>query len=166
MSEPDVIRLLLARRDNYDISHIARVKGRIYHLVMADQHYNAVVLPSSFDYYQRRYHLAKVPPTMCICLIHDTVLTIPCLSLLKGNFAHAYDLPEQITDVESQRKSPLGSRVLLGMYLCGMRVAQEMVADLPTTTRKRYIRRAQALGKRTQGRPVATLSPVQTGGTI
>lgn len=159
MREIDVVRLLLARRDNYEISSVTRLKGRLYHVMMGMEHYTAVVLLSSFDYYQRRYHLAEVPPTLCICLLHDTVLSIPCLSLMKGNLARAYELPEQIVDVEQQRASKTGSQVLLGMYLTGMRVAQEMVAGLPLTTRKRYLRRAQALGKRMRGRPVATIKP-------
>jgi hypothetical protein len=156
MNEKDVLQLLLARRDNYEVSSVTHLRGRIYRVIMGSNHYTAVVIPSSFEYYQRRYHLANVPPTLCICLIHDTVLAIPCLSLLKGNLAHAYELPEQITDIEQQRTSRTGSQVLLGMYLTGMRVGQEMVASLPLTTKKRYLRRVQALGKRMRGRPVAT----------
>jgi hypothetical protein len=157
MTEDDVLRLLLARRDNYEISQIAHLKGRLYRVIMGEKHYTAVVLFSSFDYYQRRYHLAKQVPTLCICFSHDTVLPFPCLSLVKGNLALAYELPEKITDIETQRTSRTGSQVLLGMYLSGVRLAQDLVDSLPPTTRKRYLRRVEALGKRRRGRPVSTL---------
>lgn len=157
MNETDVIRLLLARRENYEITHVAHLKGRIYRVVMGNNHYNAVVVVSSFEYYQRRYHLAKELPTLCLCFVHDTVIPLPCLSLVKGNLALAYELPEKITNVETQRTSRTGSQVLLGMYLSGVRVAQDLIDDLPATTRKRYLKRVESLGKRARGRPVSTL---------
>lgn len=157
MNEADVVRLLLARRDNYEITQLAHLKGRMYRVVMRNNHYNAVVVVSSFEYYQRRYHLAKDTPTLCICFTHNTVLPLPCLSLVKGNLALAYELPEKITDVEAQRSSQTGSQVLLGMYLSGVRLAQDLIDNLPATTRKRYLKRVEALGKRARGRPVSTV---------
>lgn len=157
MNEADVISLLLARRENYEISQIAHLKGRMYRVVLGNNHYNAVVIVSSFEYYQRRYHLAKEVPTLCICFTHDTVLPLPCLSLVKGNFALAYELPEKITDVEQQRTSRTGSQVLLGMYLSGVRLAQDLIDSFPATTRKRYLKRVEALSRRARGRPVSTV---------
>jgi hypothetical protein len=91
---------------------------------------------------------------------HTTVLPVAVLSLRAGNFARPYELPESIVDVEAQRKSKTGSQVLLGMYLCGMKSAQTLVnTSLPPTTRRRYLARAQALGKRTRGKPVGGNAP-------
>jgi hypothetical protein len=73
-----------------------------------------------------------------------------------GNLAEAYDLPEDIDDVEAQRHSRTGSRVLLGMYISGLRRAQDIIKDLKPTTRKRYLQKAKELGKRRRGRPVDT----------
>jgi hypothetical protein len=156
IQESDVLRLLLGRRDNYEISALSRKKGRLYTLVMNGKHYTAVVLVSSFEYYQKRYHITKSPPDLVVCFHHTTVLPCACLSLAKGNFAQPYDLPEQIKDVERQRFGKTGSQVLLGMYISGMRTAQEILfADnFPATTRKRYLQKAKALGRRSRGRPV------------
>jgi hypothetical protein len=92
-----------------------------------------------------------------VCFWHDTVLAIPCLSLAKGNFAQAYELPEKITDLETQRMTRLGSQVLLGMYIVGMRVAQEMIDALPKVSRWRYLNRAKTLAEKQPGRPVAVV---------
>lgn len=154
MKETDVLRLFLARRDNYGVSSITPLHGRLYTVEMNGVQYRAVMLLHSFAYYELRYHIAPVPPTLVICYQHDTVVSIPVLSLKVGNFAHAYELPEEITDVEAQRNSQRGSQVLLGMYLSGMKVAQTMVNGLPGSTKNRYLRKAKLLGKRKRGRPV------------
>ena len=70
-----------------------------------------------------------------------------------------YDLPGGYTDPEKQRRrSKIGSQVLLGMYLCGMKEGQVLVNSFQPTTRKRYVERATALGRRLRGRPVDTQS--------
>jgi len=157
MTELEVFRLLLARRDNYGISEIAHIGGRAYSLIMAGRPYTAVILPTSFDFYQLRYHIAKRVPDLVICFQHDTVVPVMCLSLKAGRIAKPCDLPTGIIDVERQRhRSKIGSQVLLGMYLCGVRSAQKLVNELPARSRRRYIERARELGKRTRGRPVDT----------
>jgi hypothetical protein len=154
MQHGDIFNLFLARRDNYNVTSITRVRGG-YDIVMNGEHYRAVVLPTSFSFYERRYHLAKRVPSLVICFEHNTVLPIHTLSLRAGNLAQPYELPTSITDIEHQRASKTGARVLLGMYLSGMRVAQTLISELPTTSKKRYLQKAQALSKRTRGRPVA-----------
>ncbi|SRR6266571_3179151 len=161
MNELDVSRLLLARRENYGISEIAHISGRAYSVVMNGHCYNAVVVPTSFDFYQMRYHLAKRVPDLVICFEHTTVLPVCCLSMKAGRIAEPYDLPGGITDVEKQRhRSKIGSQVLLGMYLCGMREAQAIIhhKDFPPRSRRRYIEKARLLGKRNRGRPVDTIA--------
>jgi hypothetical protein len=154
--ESDVLRLMLGRRENYGVSSLSHRKGRLYSIVMNEQHYNGVVLVSSFEYYQKRYHITRSPPDLVVCFSHNTVLPCACLSLAKGNFARPYDLPESITDVERQRFGKTGSQVLLGMYISGMRVAQDILfaENFPPTTRRRYLQKARELGKRSRGRPV------------
>ncbi|HTD20449.1 MAG TPA: hypothetical protein VK667_13070 [Ktedonobacteraceae bacterium] len=161
MNELDVFRLLLARRENYGISEIAHISGRAYNLIMNGRTYKAVVLPRSFDFYEMRYHIAKRVPELIICFVHDTVVPVACLSLKSGRIALPYELPAHITNVETQRhRSKIGSQCLLGMYLCGMRAAQDIIhhKDFPKTTRKRYIQRAKELGKRRPGRPVNSIA--------
>ena len=159
MNELDVFRLLLARRDNYDISEIAHMSGRAYSVVMKGKRYNAVVLPTSFDFYQMRYHIARHVPDLVICFTHNTVLSVMCLSLKAGKIAMPYDLPTGITDVVRQRhRSKIGSQCLLGQYLIGVKAAQDIISKLPPRTKRRYIERARQLGKRTRGRPVDTIA--------
>jgi len=159
MTELDVFRLLLARRDNYGITEIAHISGRAYSVIMEGRRYNAVVVPDSFDFYERRYHIARYVPDLVICFQHDTVLAVTCLSLKSGRIAEPYDLPTGITDVERQRhRSKIGSQVLLGMYLCGVRTAQDIISKLPPRSKRRYIERARQLGKCTRGRPVDTIA--------
>ena len=162
MKELDVVGLLLARRDNYEVSNIRPLHGNMYSVTMQEQSYLAVVLLSSFDYYEKRYHLAKVLPSLVICFEHNTVLPIPVLSLRAGNLAKPYELPVsvEIPDLEVKRRSKLAHKVLLGMSMSGMKAAQAIVKDLPETTRRRYTSELKALGKRGRGRPVG-LPPAQ-----
>jgi len=159
MNELDVFRLLLARRDNYGITEIAHVSGRAYNLVMNGRTYNAVILPNSFSFYERRYHISKHIPELVVCFQHDTVLDVSCLSLKSSRIANPRELPEGITDVLRQRhRSKIGSQCLLGQYLIGVKSAQDIVSKFKPTTRKRYIERARELGKRRPGRPVNTIA--------
>ncbi len=161
MTELEVFRLLLARRDNYGISEIVHSSGRAHSLIMRGRQYNAVIIPRSFDFYEMRYHIARHVPTLIICFQHDTVVPVMCLSLKAGRIAMPYELPAQITNVEAQRhRSKIGSQCLLGMYLCGMKSAQNIIhhKDFPKTTRKRYLQRAKELGKRRPGRPVNSIA--------
>jgi hypothetical protein len=122
---------------------------------MRGKTYNAVVLPTSFDFYGKRYHLARQVPDLIICFVHDTVVAVTCLSLRSGRIALPFDLPEKIKDVELQRhRSKVGSQCLLGMYLSGMRQAMAIIDRLPPRSKRRYIERARALGRRAPGRPV------------
>jgi uncharacterized protein YqiB (DUF1249 family) len=161
MNELEVFRLLLARRENYSISEIHHISGRAYSLVMEGRRYTAVILPRSFDFYEMRYHLARHVPDLVICFAHDTVVPVTCLSLKAGRIALPYDLPAQITNIEAQRhRSKIGSQVLLGMYMLGMKAAQDIIhdKDFPKTTRKRYLQRAKELSNRRPGRPVDTIA--------
>lgn len=152
--ESIVLNALVARRENYNVSSISHNTGRYYEVVMNGERHNAVVLFSSFEYYERRYHLAEIQPTLCICMIHNTVLPVACLALRMSNFAEPYEIPEIIKDIASQRHGKTGCRVLLGQYILGVHNAIDFVEDLPDTTRKRYQRKAKALAQRDRGRPV------------
>lgn len=157
MTELDVLRLLLARRENYGISELVPISGRAYSLVMGMRAYTAIIVTNSFNFYQLRYHIIKRPPDLVICFVHDTVVPVTCLSLKAGRIAMPYDLPAHIRNVERQRRgSKTVSQVLLGMYLCGMQDAQKLVNKLPDRTRRRYLQRAKELGRRKAGRPVDT----------
>jgi DUF917 family protein len=117
MTELDVLRLLLARRENYSITDIQHISGRAYSIVMRGKMYNAVILPNSFSFYELRYHIAKRLPDLIVCFTHDTVVPITCLSLKAGRIALPYDLPAHIRNVETQRRGcKVGSQVLLGAY--------------------------------------------------
>jgi hypothetical protein len=154
MEERDVLRMLLARSDNYSVARVKAVRGRLYDITMNGQLYRALILVHSFSYYELRYHVSLVRPTLVVCYIHDSVLPIPVLSTRIGNYAQAYELPEQITDIATQRATKVGSQVLLGMYMSGVRSAQEIFKELPVSTRNRYLQRVEELGKRKRGKPV------------
>jgi hypothetical protein len=155
MKELDVVRAVMARADNYAITSIKPTYGRFWSVIMNNEQYNAVVLVHSFEYYERRYHVAKtMKPTLILCFVHDTVVPVPVLSMRAGNFAKAYELPTEIEDIETQRWSKTGAQVLLGMYISGVRLAQTIVKELPPSTRNRYLQRVEDLSKRKRGRPV------------
>lgn len=156
MKEIDILRMFEARSDNYSVSSVSHVRGRAYFVIMAGKHYNAVVLLNSFQYYELKYHIAKNQPTLIICYQHNTVVPIPVLSLKAGRHAKPYELPEEITDVEEQRFTMTGCRVLLGMYISGVRFAQDLIKSLKPTTKARYLQKAKDLSVRRRGRPVDT----------
>src|SRR5271157_1179449 len=143
MREIDILRMFEARADNYAISSISHIRGRAYSFVMSGKQYNAVVLNTSFDYYQLQYHLSKAKPNFIVCYQHNTVVPVPVLSLKAGRFAKEYELPEEIVDVESQRFTKIGCRVLLGQYISGVRSAQDLIKNFPYTTKARYLQRAK-----------------------
>lgn len=153
MQTSDVLRLFLARLDNYAAT-ITPLHGRMYAVTLGADRYAAVLLPCSFDHYRLRYHLADEQPELIICFDHDTVVPVPVLSLRAGNFARAYELPETITDIDRQRRTKTGAQVLLGMYLSGMRAAQSILSELPASTRRRYLHKAKQFGRRKRSRPV------------
>jgi hypothetical protein len=156
MTEREVLNLLLARRDNYDISEVRHVYGRVYSIVMNNRELVALVLPRAFDFYELRYHLCKELPDMVICHQQDTVLAMACIDLKSGRIAEPYALPTKIRNVETQRfRSKSGSQCLLGMLMCGMKMAHSILDRLPATTAKRYRARAKALSKRKAGKPVS-----------
>ena len=154
MKVTDVMGLFLARRENYNVSDIRHLHGDMWHVTMEGKPYTAVVLLKSFEYYEKRYHLAKEVPTLVLCFQHNTALPIHALALREGEFTKPFELPTEITDIEVQRVTKQGHKVLLGMYLSGMKIAQDMVRNLPPTTRKRYLSEAETYGKRTRGKPV------------
>jgi hypothetical protein len=159
MTEREVLNLLLARRDNYDITEIRHVFGRAYSLVMNNRELIALVLPRAFDFYEMRYHLCKELPDMVICHQQDTVLAMACIDLKSGRIAEPYALPNKIRNVEEQRhRSKTGSQCLLGMLMCGVKMAHSILDRLPATTAKRYRARAKALSKRRPGKPVVIAS--------
>jgi hypothetical protein len=154
MEERDVLHMLLARADNYGISDVQPIRGRLYSVIMNGERYTAVVLVHSFAYYEKRYHISLNKPTLIVCYVHDTVVPIPVLSTRAGNFAQAYELPAEIEDIQTQRSSKIGAQVLLGMYISGVRLAQAIIKELPVSTRNRYLQKVEALGRRKRGRPV------------
>jgi hypothetical protein len=156
MQEIDVVRLLMARTDNYGISRVFPLRGRLYTVTMNEEDYTAVVLTHSFAYYEKRYHISQHKPTLIVCYVHDTVVPIPVLSMRAGNFAKAYELPAEIEDIEKQRLSKTGAHVFIGMYISGVRLAQTMMKELPVSTRNRYLQKVKALGRRKRGRPVGS----------
>ena len=158
MKEVDVLRMLHARADNYGITAIDLICGRLYSVTMNGEVYKAVVLLHSFGYYEKRYHISPNKPTMIVCYVHDTVVPIPVLSTRVGNFAQAYELPEEIEDIQAQRWSKTGSQVLVGMYISGVRLAQTIMKELPVSTRNRYLQKVENLGRRKKGRPVGIVS--------
>ena len=160
MKERDVLGLLYARRDNYEVGQITPFHGNMYRVTVKKQDYTAVVLLSSFDYYSKRYHLGKIVPSFVICFEHNTVLPLPVLSLRAGNLAEPYELPltVELADLAMKRRSKLAHKVLLGMALSGMKAAQVILRDLPETTRRRYTSELKSFGKRGRGKPVG-LSP-------
>jgi len=157
MTENDVMRIFLSRRDSYRVSEIQHISGHKYEIVMEGKRYSAVVLPSSFSFYLKRYHLAKCMPSLVISFTHDTILPVSCLSMDDSHLALPLDLPARIRNMDQQRhKSKAGSQVVLGGFMAGERSAVKLVNGLSPRSRRRYVERAKELGKRRRGRPVAS----------
>lgn len=154
--EANILRSLEAKSDHYEVAGIQHIRGRVYTVTMKGEHYKAVVLSSSYLYYELQYHIARQKPEMIICHAHDTVVPIPVVSMKTGKIMQKYELPEEVTDIEEQRFTKTGCRVLLGMYLSGVRYAQDLVKTLPDTTKARYLQKAKDLSHRRRGRPVDT----------
>lgn len=93
MTELDVFRLLLVRRENYGITEIVPRSGRAYSLIMNGRSHTAIIVTNSFLFYELRYHIIKKPPDLVICFTHDSVLPVAVLSLKASRIANPYELP-------------------------------------------------------------------------
>src|ERR1700730_11840553 len=87
LSRQDTHNLLLAQLRSLDLKVVAVYRQFLWSVEIEDQGrktYTAVILPTSFDYWRRRYHLAQHPPGLIICYEHDTCINVPVLSLHDG----------------------------------------------------------------------------------
>jgi len=71
-----------------------------------------------------------------------------------------YELPEEITDIEEAGLVDWIPRAI-GMYISGVRRAQDIIKDLKPTTKARYLQKAKELGQRKRGRPVDTIAKLE-----
>ncbi len=157
MSRQDVHNLLLAQLKSLELQVVTVHSQFLWSVEIADQGehktYTAVILPSSFDYWRRRYHLAKHPPTLVICYEHDSCLNLPVLSLHDGYLYAPCHFPHWFGDYEA-RATRRGKQIFLGALLSGVGSAFAALDRLPRSTRYRYHNDLKLLRRKKRGRPV------------
>jgi hypothetical protein len=118
-----------------------------------EKEHTAVILSTSFEYWQHRYHLAKHPPELVICYTHDTCCNVPVLSLHDGYLYAPCQFPSWFSTY-ADRVTRRGKQVFLGALLSGMSSAFAELDRLPRATQYRYHNDLKLLRRKKRGRPV------------
>jgi len=157
MSQQDTYNLLLAQLKSLDLQVIAVHRQFLWQVAIEDQGekktYTAVILPSSFEYWRKRYHLAQHPPELVICYEHDTCVNVPVLSLHDGTLFAPCHFPPGFHDYEA-RSTRRGKQIFLGAILSGVGSALSELDKIPRSTRYRYQNDLKLLRRKKRGRPV------------
>ena|SRR5436309_1092741 len=105
------------------------------------------------EYWTERVHLQKwdQPIQIVICSDRDSCLPVPVVDLAHGTYHDEYSIPVWFSP--DKRSTRAGSAVLLGMLLCGMQAAYDIIDDddFPEPTRYRYLAKMKQLMKRKRG---------------
>jgi len=160
LSRQDTHHLLLAQLNSLDLKVISVYRQFLWQVEIEDpddqgrrKRYTAIILPSSFEYWRRRYHLAKHPPELVICYEHDTCLNVPVLSLHDGTLYAPCHFPPWFSEY-SARRTRRGKQVFLGALLSGVGSAFAALDSLPRSTQYRYHHELKLLRRKRRGRPV------------
>lgn len=140
------------RLSNVEIAGPGRAEHAYRLLVDGTERY-AITLVHSSDYWRGRFHLARknAPAVeMVVCWKHDTVAPVPCLALDESRYYEPHTAPESYT-----KRDRYSSMVIVGGLLCNLAVWHASIADMPVSTRYRYLDRMKEYTRRPRGRPLS-----------
>jgi hypothetical protein len=118
-----------------------------------EEHYNALVLARSSEYWSKRVHLQTTRPRLLLIVSeHDTC--VPCAALdLSSNYLYA---PRECPHWYSPEKRH-GKRchaVLVGQLLAHSEEGMRLLESLPRATQYRILSEVKAFMNNRQGRPL------------
>jgi hypothetical protein len=144
-----VATMLWQQADNLDITDIqASASPYSFFVTRQGKQQYVLILVRSSEFWTKRVHLSPVRPSLLIVWNHDSCLPVDVISLKTGVLSPAY------SNQSIQKRSRCTSNILLGMLMCGMQSAYDMLEQLPESSKFRYLARVKALTKRPRGRPL------------
>ena len=130
-----------------------------YRYIVRDQvkggTYTAMVLRSSFDFYEFRLNRGKRRVDLLIVERHNAVVPVRVVSLTDIKDYPPLDVPE-ITRPEAKRRSPDEVNLLLSKLIMNFESAKEELARMDLRTQQRYYKRKQEYLAARIGRPWAS----------
>jgi hypothetical protein len=117
--------------------------------------YNAVVLPTTFDFYEFRLHIGERNIDMLIVERHNAVVPVHVASLSQITVYEPLAVPVLQRD-NAQRRNSEESNLLLSKLLLNFESAHAELQELTTRTRQRYQRKVEAYLLNKVGRPWAS----------
>jgi len=157
LNRQDTHNLLLAQLNSLELKVIAVSSRWLWEVELPDEDgrktYMAVILPTSFDWWRKRYHLAKHKPTLIICYEHTTCINVPVLALHDGYLYAPCHFPPWFHDY-ADRTTQKGKQVFIGALLSGVASAFDALDKLPRSTQYRYRNDLKSLRRKKRGRPV------------
>lgn len=153
LSRQDTKNLLLAQLRGLDLQVKAVYGDWLLSIEVEGKQYTAVILATSFEYWRKRYHLARNPPGLVICYQHDTCVNVPVLSLHDGTLYAPCHFPAWFGSYDG-RFTRRGKQVFLGALLSGVASAYDELDRLPRSTQYRYHHDLKMFRRHKRGRPV------------
>jgi hypothetical protein len=136
---------LHAKEQGLGISDLERLGDFAYRVTLDGETLNALVLSRSWDYWEYRLSFAAPTVSLVICSQHDSCLPVRVLEVGSSGYCYAArDLPRDAAPPGAKRTCKT-ARVFVGALLSGDQQAFNALAQMHSSSQKRYRRRMEHL---------------------
>jgi hypothetical protein len=146
---------LEAERLNFAVARRLTNYRYIVHDLLKGGTYTAMVLRSSFDFYEFRLNRGKRRVDLLIVERHNAVVPVRVVSLSQIKDYPPLDVPE-IARTRAKRRNPEEANLLLSKLILNFESAEEEIRKMDPRTQQRYHKRKQAYLSARIGRPWAS----------
>jgi hypothetical protein len=145
--EQEVIRLQVRIEERY-----TNFRYTLFDLRTGNTIGLAILLPSTFDYYEFRLNVTKVKYDMLIVARHNAVVPVQVLDLETVYNYAALEAPT-LTRPGAKQRSKEEANLLLSKYILNFESATEELSTMDIRTRQRYVVKRNEYLKARRGRP-------------
>ena len=118
--------------------------------------YTAIILPTSFDFYEFRLNVGKQRVDMLIVSRHNAVVPVAVVSLADVTLYEPLASPILPERDQSKKNTQEDARLLLSKLILEFESAKEELAGMTDRSRRRYEARKREYLKKRIGRPWAS----------
>ena len=134
---------------------IVRMSGNFLFVIHDNgREYRALILPTTFDYYEYRLNVGKVRVDMLIVERHNAVVPITVTSLQDVTTWEPLAAPDLGRESRAKNNKD-DAHLLLSKYILNFEGAYEELARMNPRSRRRYNQRRAQYLKKKRGRPLA-----------
>lgn len=129
-----------------------------YKFVVRDgsREYTAIILPTSFDYYEFRLNVGKQRVDLLIVERHNAVVPVAVCALIDVTMYEPLAAPILPGKAEGKKNTQEDARLLLSKLILNFESAHEELAGMTDRSRRRYAARVREYLKKRIGRPWAS----------